>query len=115
MLLTHTDLHRVPERCPRNQAYADTSSTSLACVSKLIIYSFTLEISLIWRIEVVFNNVVGATITPASGSLFIYLCITIYPHPVGTILGTTQTFTPPKQLRNAHPGEPPTEHAPGTV
>jgi hypothetical protein len=32
---------------------------------------------LIWRIEVVFNNVVGATIKPASVSLSIHLCITI--------------------------------------
>ena len=78
MLLSHTYLHRVPARRPRNQANADTSYISLACVSELLrFYHFPLKLSLIWRIEVVFNNVVGATIKPASVSLSIHLCITI--------------------------------------
>ena len=78
MLLSHTYLHRVPARRPRNQANADTSYISLACVSELLrVYHFPLKLSLIWRIEVVFNNVVGATIKPASVSLSIHLCITI--------------------------------------
>ena len=78
MLLSNTYLHRVPARRPRNQANADTSYISLACVSELLrYYHFPLKLSLIWRIEVVFNNVVGATIKPASVSLSIHLCITI--------------------------------------